>query len=127
MYKEILIIIIVIILVVSLDIISGNYTKASVEKLTNELDLLRIEILEENKETSENKMEEIKKIWKEKYKLLAYYIEHDELEKVETELTRLEANIEVKEYKHCIEEIDVTIFILKHIQQKEKLDIKSIF
>ena len=72
-------------------------------------------------------MEIVRQKWKEKYNILAYYIEHDELEKVETEITRLSANIDVKEYEHCIEEIEASIFILEHIQNKEKLDIISIF
>ena len=72
-------------------------------------------------------MQKIKIKWAERYKLLAYYIEHDELEKVETELVRLAADIDMQEYKHCINELNTAIFILEHILQKEKLDIISIF
>ena len=127
MYKEIIIIFVVVILVIGLDVISNNYTKNAIEELSLELNNLKIKILEENLDKSLKQMEIVKKIWKEKYKVMAYYIEHDELEKVETELTRLSANIEVEEYKHCIEEIETSIFILEHIKQKEKLDIISIF
>ena len=56
-------------------------------------------------------MKKVKEKWEERYKILAFYIEHDELEKVETELTRLEADLGVEEYKHCISELDTTIFI----------------
>ena len=127
MYKEIIIIIVVILLVVVLDVISNNYTKSAVEELKKELNDLRIEILEENEINSKKQMKRIKEIWNEKYTLLAYYIEHDELEKVQTELVRLSADIDMKEYKHCINELETAIFILEHIQQKEKLDIISIF
>lgn len=127
MYKEIIIIITVITLVISFDIISNNYTKSAVEELSKELNILRIYILEENKVQSKERMEIIKDKWAQKYNVLAFYIEHDELEKVETELVRLAADIDVEEYKHCINELNTTIFILEHIQQKEKLDIKSIF
>lgn len=125
--KKIIIIIIVIGLVVGLDIITNKYTDNSVKELVNKLYDLRQEILKENEENSKKDIEEIKKIWKEKYNVLAYYIEHDELEKVETELTKLNADIEMKEYKQCINELDTTIFILNHINQKEKLDVKSVF
>lgn len=127
MYKEILIIIVVIFLVVGIDIISNNYLKESVTELSKELNNLRVEILEENKENAQKQMQKIKEKWTERYKVLAYYIEHDELEKVETELVRLAADIDMEEYEHCIEEIDVSIFILEHIQKKEELDIISVF
>lgn len=127
MCKEIIIIIVVVALVVGLDIISNNYLKEAVTELSNELNELKVQILEENQKEAQKKMQTVKEKWKQRYKVLAYYIEHDELEKVETKLVRLSANIEVKEYKHCIEEIETSMFILEHIGQKEKLEIISIF
>jgi len=127
MYKEIIIIIIVIMIVVGLDVISRNYTEIAVIEITGKLNELKVDILNEEHEIAKDKMKETMNIWKEKYNILAYYIEHDELEKVETELTRLSADIDMKEYKHCINELNTTIFILNHIKQKEEFDVKSIF
>ena len=127
MYKEVIIIIVVVTLVIGFDVISNNYLKEAVSELSNELNKLKEIILDEKQEETQNQMKIVKKKWKEKYKVMAYYIEHDELEKVETELTRLSANIDINEYEHCIEEIETSIFILEHIQNKEKLDIISIF
>ena len=127
MYKEIMIIIVVIVIVMGIDVISRNYTEEAVAEISSKLNELKIEILNENLIASKDKMKEVMKIWKERYNILAYYIEHDELEKVETELTRLSADIDMKEYKHCINELNTTIFILNHIKQKEEFDIKSVF
>ena len=127
MYKEFIIIIVVISLIIGLDIITNNYTKQSLEIMTNELNILREYILKENKEEAESQMKKVMEKWEERYKTLAFYIEHDELEKVETELTGLSADINVEEYKHCIAELDITIFILEHIQQKEEFHFRSIF
>lgn len=127
MCKEIIIIIVVISLVVGLDIITNNYTKDTINIISNELSILREYILEENKEKAIEKMELIKEEWQNRNKILAYYIEHDELEKVETELTGLEADLSVEEYKHCIAELDTTVFILEHIQEKEEIHFRSIF
>lgn len=127
MYKEIIIIIVVIALVVGLDILSNNYLKEAVGELSKELNELKIPILEEKKSDAQNQMQKIKKMWKEKYKVLAFYIEHDELEKVETELVRLASDIEMEDYKHCLNELNTSIFILEHIQHKEELDIISVF
>lgn len=127
MIKEILIIIVVVALVIGLDVVSNNYLKESVIELSNELNELKVQILKENKEEAQKQMLKVKEKWAEKYKALAYYIEHDELEKVETELVRLASDIDMEDYKHCINELNTSIFILEHIQKKEELDIISIF
>ena len=127
MYKEFIIIIVVISLIIGLDIITNNYTKQSLEIMTNELNILREYILKENKEEAESQMKKVMEKWEERYKTLAFYIEHDELEKVQTELTGLSADINVEEYKHCIAELDITKFILEHIQEKDEFHFRSIF
>jgi len=127
MYKEIIIILTVISLVVGLDIVSNNYLKEAVLELSKELKLLKVYVLEEEQDKAQKQMKNVKEKWAEKFKVLAYYIEHNELEKVETELVRLSADIDMEEYKHCINDLDTAIFILEHIQQKEKFDIMSIF
>lgn len=127
MYKELIIVIVVIALIIGLDIVTNNYTKNSVSILSEELNILREYVLQENKEKAQTQMINIKNKWKERYNILAYYIEHDELEKIETELTGLAADLNVEEYQHCISELDTTIFILEHIEEKEKFDVRSIF
>lgn len=127
MYKEVIIIIVVVSLVIGLDVMINTYTKSSVEELSYKLNELRMDILKKDKESAKSKMQHIKENWEEKYNILAYYIEHDELEKVETELVKLSAEIDMEEYEHSITELDTTIFILEHIQEKEQFDIKSIF
>ena len=127
MYKEIIIILVVIAMVIGVDVISNNYTKSSFDIITSKLNVLKEYILKEDKDKATLKMQEIKEEWEKRYKLLAFYIEHDELEKVETEMVKMEADIEVEEFKHCISEVETTIFILGHIQEKEKFQLESIF
>ena len=127
MYKEIIIIITVISLIVGLDIITNNYTKETVEIISSELNILKEQILNKNKKETEEQIIIVKEKWEERYKKLAFYIEHDELEKVKTQLTMLSADLSVEEYKQSITELDTTIFILKHIQEKEEFHFRSIF
>ena len=127
MYKEISIIIIVIALILFLDIATNHYTSYATNTLSEDLKILRENVLSENEEEINKKMQEIENKWNEYNEILAYYIEHDELEKVETELTTLKGGLEVKEYTHCIGNLDASIFILEHIQDKEKFSIQSIF
>lgn len=129
MYKEIIICSIVIIIVVGLNILTESYTKESITLMTGNLENLKQNmILEEQNEESINKqIDDIVNNWNEKHKKLAYYIEHDELEKVKTELVLLKGNIEVKEYEQGIPNLNNCIFILEHIKEKTALQIKNIF
>ena len=127
MYKELIIIIVVIILIVGLDVITNKYTKETLQILSGDLKILREYILDEDKIKSEEQMKIIKQKWEERYKILAFYIEHDELEKVETEMVKLQADIEVEEFKHCVSELETIIFILEHIQEKEEMHLRSVF
>ncbi|MCI8345675.1 MAG: DUF4363 family protein [Clostridia bacterium] len=129
MYKEIIICSIVIIIVVGLNILTESYTKESITLMTGDLKSLKENMIseEQNEEKLNNQIENIVNNWNEKHKKLAYYIEHDELEKVETELVYLKGNIEVKEYEQGIPNLNNCIFILEHIKEKTALQIKNIF
>ncbi len=127
MYKEILIAILIVVFIYGLDIITNNYTINATNILSEQLEELKQEIKNENNEAIKHKTNEILDEWKKHYNVLAYYIEHDELEKVETELTILKAEQETKQYEECIKEIETTKFILNHIEDKEKFTIQSIF
>lgn len=129
MYKELVISIVVIALVAVGNIITQNNTVKSVEEVSDQLTILRDEIAGQyvSQEKAKKKMEEIEKMWKEKNETMAYYIEHDELEKAQTELTKLKANIDTRDYSQAVESLDTCIFILKHIKDKTALKIVNVF
>lgn len=129
MYKEIIICSIVIIIVVGLNILTENYTKESVALMTGNLENLKENMTseEQNKEDINKQIDDILNNWNDRHKKLAYYIEHDELEKVETELVLLKGNIEVKQYEQGVPNLSNCIFILEHIKEKTALQIKNIF
>ena len=129
MRKEWIICIIVIFLVAITNIITQNYTNQSVETMDFKLENLKEKLVQEEIEQKEvqNEIKEIMEHWEKRYETLAYYIEHDELEKVETELTSLQANIEIEQYEESVPDLEKSIFILNHIKEKFKLNIKNIF
>lgn len=129
MYKEIIICSIVIIIVVGLNILTENYTKESVALMTDNLESLKQTMIteEQDEDNINEQIDNILNNWNDRHKILAYYIEHDELEKVETELVLLKGNIEVQEYEQGIPNLSNCIFILEHIKEKTALQIKNIF
>ena len=105
--------------------------KTSVEETSATLTELREEITKEDNEINGNeakeKIDKIHEMWDQKHDLLAYYIEHDELEKVETNLTGLRSFIESKEYSDALAELDKTVFVLRHIEDKNKFNLQNVF
>jgi len=126
MFKELVISIIIIITIVSLDFVTQNYTKETAKQTSQMLRDLKEEIKRED-ENILNKIDEVYKKWEERREKLAYFIEHDELEKVETNLTNIRTFIEVGELNMAINDIDEAEFILEHIKEKNSFNLENIF
>ena len=132
MKKELLICIIVITFVVVGNVITQNHTKQCVEQLNQELTELKEKVVISEKsgkqeQELESKSQQIKELWDNMQETLSFYIEHDELEKVETQLSLLKGEMESKLYDDAVPEIEKCQFILEHIADKTALNIKNIF
>ena len=129
MYKEIIVCILVVILIISMDLLSNNYTKKVFFSINESLGNLRNEMLKEDKD--KNKInDEIKKVeqeWNKKLNILSCYIEHNELEKVARQLTLIKGNIDVGEYNQAIPQLDDCVYVINHIKDKESLLIRNLF
>ena len=134
MKKEIIICIVVIAIVIIGNIVTQNNTKKSVAELNNSLEDLKHSLINVVKsergnktQTYQDKSVEIRDRWDEMQEILSFYIEHDELEKVETQLAVVEGQMEGKLYDEAIAEIEKCQFILEHIADKTAFNIKNIF
>ena len=140
MLKEIVICVAIVIVIFLGNIITQNYTKDMVEELSGMLNDLKDEIVQkqlvdenveqisqETKTSIESKASRISDTWEERYDKLAYYIEHNELEKIETGLTQMKSNIETMEYAYSICEIDKSMFLLENVQDRYAFNLKNIF
>lgn len=129
MYKEIVVCVLVIALIISMDLISNNYTKEVFSNLNESLGILRNQMEEENKD--KNKInEEVKKVeeqWNKNLNILSCYIEHNELEKVARQITVIKGNIDVEEYAQAIPQLDESVYIINHIVDKERVLIRNLF
>ena len=127
MKKELIICILVIVLIIITNVITQKFTKECVSVMHEELEILKAASLNENIGEIEIKINEVEKNWNEFQEKLAFYIEHDELEKVETQIYAMRGFYEIKKYDEIVPELDKCVFILEHIQDKTKLNVKNIF
>lgn len=111
------------------DTATQKYTEESVNELSTNLVSLRDKITQEEieNEVVKEEIEKIYKQWEEKHDKLAYYIEHDELEKVETAFVAMKSYVESEQYEESKSELDKSIFILKHIEDKYDFTLQNVF
>ena len=129
MRKEFIIIITILILIIISHIVTQNYTKNFFDDISKELQKIEDKVLNANidGDSLKNDINIVQEKWEENYDVCACYIEHDELEKVQTQLVGIKANIETKEYDKCVEKIESCKFVLKHIEDKDSFELVNIF
>jgi len=150
MKKEEIATLVIIGIILIIDLITLFYTKKCCAKISDDLTNLENMTVEsikaENNDNSENngsnsegdeskkieskelkqKTEDIYKEWLGMNDTLTFYIEHDELEKVNVQLERIIANFNVDSTEDAVPEIKETIYILRHIEKKQRLTLRNI-
>ena len=150
MKKEEIATLVIIGIILIIDLITLFYTKKCIAKISDDLTNLENMAVEsiksENDDNSENngsnsegdeskkieskelkqKSEDIYKEWLGMNDTLTFYIEHDELEKVNVQLERIIANFNVDSTEDAVPEIKETIYILRHIEKKQRLTLRNI-
>lgn len=124
--KEIIISGIIIIAIVGCNIFTGNFIDGKLDHIISLLDEVIPMLENEEYEQSSEKVNQINEYLRESESMLSCYIEHDELEKVQSSLTVLNAYIKMKSDDAFSEANDMS-FIIKHIKEKDDLKIKNIF
>ncbi len=142
MQKEIIIVIVIVIIIISADVLTQKYTANSFADINNQLDEIRrigkeleeIEKLENNslesqekKKVLEEKIDNMQDDWRKINKRTAFYIEHDELEKVNASMTKFRSYFELEEYTEAIPELEDCKYILNHIKEKESMQFINLF
>ncbi len=122
--REIITLIVIIVFIVAIDLITDKIMKNVVDDMVNLIEDIERKIGENLEDV---KIDDLKKVWHEKEVMLAYFSEHDELEKVTVEVTELKSNMENDTKEEAKGNIDKIKFLLKHIEEKEKLKLKNIF
>ena len=129
MYKELVISAIIVISIFVLDYITQKYTDDAINDAIQDLTTIKQALQEDN--VNEEKVvrdagENYEK-WLDYRKTLAFYIEHNELEKVETNYVSGNSFIENAKYEDAISELEKTVFVLQHINDKYSVNLENIF
>ena len=129
MYKELIIATVILVSIFFIDFFLQKYTDEAISEISDSINTLT-DYLKKQKINDEKAIKDINEIynkWLEKQNKLAYFIEHNELEKVENDFVAGKSYIELKNYEDALCELDKTVFVLNHINEKYSFNLKNIF
>lgn len=128
--KEIIIIIVCIVTVIIGANISLSYLSKTGNDLIANLDELKVEI-EKAQNGQENKSRELANDIYNKWQSLegkwSIIVVHNELDLIQLSLIGMKTYIDENKYSDSMEELEKSSFLLEHIKDKEKLDLKNVF
>ena len=128
--KEVIIVITILSIILGGAIWAKKQISYGNEKLISKLEELKKDMKTKEGENiwekTKRKSEEIYREWGDISKTWSVIVLHEELDLIENSLIRMNSNVEMKEFKRAEEELDISIFLLDHILEKEKLSIKNI-
>lgn len=129
MYKEVIITTIVIIVILGLNYITQNNTDETVRIMKQSLEEVKQELIkdEPNYQAGLEKANTAYERWEELDDKMAYYIEHEQIEKVKTAITSMQSFIQSEDESQAVESIDRCQYILEYIDEREKISLDNIF
>ena len=108
--------------------IKENLNDDEINKLLElDYDKNTINILKEDKAQMDEELKKLDENWNKMQDKLAYYIEHDELEKVDTAIVDAKSFVETEDYPSAVSEIDKAKFVMEHIKRKYAFNLQNIF
>jgi len=127
--REITIIIIILIIIFGGAIYTQKYINETVNVLVDKLENLKTAIKEDKigEEELEQKSDDIYGEWQKINEKWSVIVLHDEIDLIETALIRMKSKIETGDTEGSMEDLDTSIFLVKHIKEKEKTSLKNIF
>lgn len=127
MLKEVIICLVIIVGIVGLEIYTQNFTEQTVKEITDIFSKIEDNMKKQDIEQRDKEVERIENNWEEKQKKLAYYIEHDELEKVHTAIVTMKSFIETDNFSNAMAALEEGKFVIEHIQEKNAFNLQNIF
>ena len=127
MLKEAVICIVIVIGIFGLEIFTQKFTSKTVNEITEMFSEVEESITKKDTKKINEEIKNIGDKWEDEQKKLAYYIEHDELEKVHTAIVKMKSYIETENFSEAMAELEEGKFVLEHIQEKNSFNLQNIF
>ncbi|HZK34845.1 MAG TPA: DUF4363 family protein [Bacillota bacterium] len=124
--KPILIIIIPLALFIGFGLFAEHYIYSSASEITNQIEELQAQVNNEDWTKASKTIGHISDNWTRTRKRWNIYIDHMEVDRIDTSFTKVEKWIELEEKKDCLVELAALKQTILHIPENEKLMIPNI-
>ena len=126
--RETIIILSILIIIFVGACITQKFLNNTADLLVSKLEDLKSGIEEDKIDEKEmiEKTDEIYSEWEEINERWSVIVLHDEIDLIETSLIRMKSKIKTGEVQESMEDLDTSIFLIKHIKEKEKTNLKNI-
>ena len=125
--KEYFIILIILFLVIYINYLTDKDLKEQISWMRDGISSIENNINEENKDKAKKEFEELHNKWSDITEHLELFVDHNELEKISSDIIKIDVNLKVDENEELIENIYDLQFMLDHIEQKNKLNLRNFF
>lgn len=115
------------ILIIVLMVISTHIILGAAEKIENDLSDLYKNVVKNNYNLAKSNYFDIVKKWNEYKKSWAMLIEHQEIDKIDEELTKIKEYILEQNRVLLVSEIGLLKFYIRHVREMTLLKIENIF
>lgn len=128
--KEIISLICILIFVIGSNFFIENKTRKIVDNIDINMNVIIKKFLEEDsydKKEIEDMVEKFEEDWNDAEAKLSYFAEHNELEKVTTDVVILKTKIKMDEKEDAYEKMEEIKFKIEHIKNKQKFKLNNVF
>ena len=127
--RDVFFMLLIVFIIITSSIYINIYLDDTTDILVNDLQKLKNNINEENlsKKDLLKESEDICIKWRDINKTWSNIELHNEIDSIETSLIRVKTKIETGNIEESIEDIEISIFLLNHVKEKEKINLKNIF
>ena len=124
---KVIVIIVFMIVILVLNWLVGSYTDKAINNMEAGVAQLKKTLLAGNYEESKKQSEKLRDNWNEYENKFAYFMDHEEIEKLIVKVAAIAENASNKEYELALEDSIETKFLLEHVKDKLKWKLNNVF
>lgn len=125
--KSLFISTLVVIVLITSWIIIYNFIDESVTDINSSLTIMEAKVHDANWDSTSSIYKTIDKKWEKTKKVLMLILDHEEMEKINLTLRKIEKFISIEDKSLTLGEIATLKYLFSHVEEKESLSLKNIF
>ena len=125
--KEYVIIIIILIFVIYINYLTDKDLNEQIAWMRDGIISIENKMTEDKKSEAKEEFNSLHSKWNDITEHLELFVDHSELEKISSDIVKIDANLNVGEDEELMENIYDLKFMLDHIEEKNKLELRNFF